>query len=224
MNGVRKQSAGIGARALARRELQYEQRGVDQRIVRHRHRRREHNWNRQRAAQRLSCGRHEDILEHAPHFFATRGKVAEDHADVARRPPATSSRAHCAARSSSAVASSAATDSYVYRRLPEDAAISTTRSFARHRSSNRAIAGGIASKPAQAMRSDGINPDIVGPVEPAALRRPHRWRRSDARTRGTMRTAPGLRAYRRSADARWESDSRAAVASCVLRVVRHSPG
>ncbi len=25
---------------------------------------------------------HEDILEHAPHFLAARGKIAEDHADV----------------------------------------------------------------------------------------------------------------------------------------------
>ena len=78
------QSACIGARAFARRELQHEQRGVDPRIVRHRHRSGEHNRDRQRAAQRLPRGRHEDIFEHPPHFFAARREIAQDHSHVLR--------------------------------------------------------------------------------------------------------------------------------------------
>ena len=73
---------------------------------------------------------------------------------------------------------------------------------ARQRSSNRVIAGGIASKPAQrdAFRRHQLR--LVAPTERAALRRSRRARRSDARTRGTTRTAPALRAYRMPASAR----------------------
>ena len=146
MNGVRKQSAGIGARALARRELQHEQRSVDERIVRHRHRRRDHNRNRQRAAQRLSRGRHEDIFEHAPHFFATRRR--------GRR----GSRRRCPTPASDLVARPLRGEielcSSVVGRNDRDVAVAALcHARSRRRDPSRATVRAIASSPAASRRS-----------------------------------------------------------------------
>ncbi len=84
MNGVRSNLPASVLVALARRELQHEQRGVDHRILRHRRRSSDHDGNRQRAAQRLARMGHENIFEDTAHFLASRRQIRQDHPDVAR--------------------------------------------------------------------------------------------------------------------------------------------